>query len=156
MARIVFNITLLTVFGIVALYGAGALVRRECETELCRQDCDAISVDRIIDGDTFESAGHRIRLHGVDMPERGEPCFAQATERLRRLAGRTVRVESGPRARDQFGRLLYYVYTKNGESVDERLIAKGLGRAWTGAGQYCDVLVSLENAARLDGAGCLW
>ena len=156
MARVVFKSTLLIAFAIVALYAVGTLVSRGCGTELCCQDCDVISVERIIDGDTFESAGRRIRLYGVDTPERGEPCFTEATERLGRLAGKTVRVEPGPRARDRFGRLLCYVYTKHGESVDERLVAEGLGRAWTDDGQHRDFLVRLEDTARTDGKGCLW
>ncbi len=44
-----------------------------CSTIICCSDCPDISVDRVIDGDTFQSANARIRLFGVDTPERGEP-----------------------------------------------------------------------------------
>ena len=53
----------------------------------------------------------RIRLFGVDTPELGEPCFAEATERFKDLAGEIVRVEFGSRQEDRYGRILYYVYT---------------------------------------------
>ncbi len=43
-----------------------------CSTIICCSDCMEISVDRVIDGDTFQSANARIRLFGVDTPERGE------------------------------------------------------------------------------------
>lgn len=33
-----------------------------CETTLCCLDCEIISVNRIIDGDTFVSGGDRVRL----------------------------------------------------------------------------------------------
>ena len=32
---------------------------------------DIIGKPRVIDGDTIEIAGQRIRLHGIDAPERG-------------------------------------------------------------------------------------
>ena len=116
----------------------------------------AISVDRVIDGDTFQSANARIRLFGVDTPERSERCFTDATERFRELAGETVRVESGPRQEDRYGRILYYVYTNEGESIDEILVREGFAKAWTRDGQHLDVLVAAEGVARRDGRGCLW
>jgi endonuclease YncB( thermonuclease family) len=66
----------------------------------------------------------------VDTPERGERCFVEAADRLRRLAGDSVRVEFGPRYRDSFGRILYYVYTNEGASIDEILVREGLAVAW--------------------------
>jgi endonuclease YncB( thermonuclease family) len=46
---------------------------------------------RIIDGDTLDLAGDRIRLFGIDAPERGEPGAGDSTAHLRRLvAGKTV------------------------------------------------------------------
>lgn len=59
--------------------------------------------------------GGRVRLFGVDTPERGQHCYSEATERLRELAGGVVRVEAGPRVQDPFGRSLWYVFTEAGE-----------------------------------------
>ena len=67
-----------------------------------------------------------------------------------------MRVESGPRSTDRYGRLLYYVYDIDGDSIDARLILEGLARAWTEDGQHRDLLVSLEEKARGAGRGCLW
>ena len=83
-------------------------------------------------------------------------CSIEATHRLRQLAGATVRVELGPWAGDPYGRSLYYIYTEGGESIDEKLVREGLGRAWTRDGQHRDVLVQLEQKARRDKVGCLW
>ena len=127
-----------------------------CSTVICCADCMAIDVDRIIDGDTFQSANARIRLFGVDTPERGEPCFTEATKRFKELAGGTVRVERGPRAKDRYGRILFYVYTNEGESIDETLVREGLALAWTRDGQHKDGLVAAEEGAKRDGVGCLW
>jgi endonuclease YncB( thermonuclease family) len=131
-------------------------IQAECRTVLCCEDCKSIAVSRIIDGDTFDSLVGRARLFGVNTPERGERCYRQATERLDELAGNTARVQQGPRGRDRSGRLLFYVYTENGESIDEKLIREGLAHAWTQDGQHRDFLVDLEGQAQQDGNGCLW
>jgi micrococcal nuclease len=96
-------------------------------------------VKRVIDGDTFDSGSTRIRLFGVDTPERGDKCFNEATNRFTELAGDSVRVESGPRQGDRYGRILYYVYTEGGESIDETLVREGLALAWGWDGQYRDL-----------------
>ena len=126
-----FRIVAIVVFALVVYYAVGTLTGGDCDTKLCCPDCETLSVGRIIDGDTFDANQGRVRLFGMDTPERGERCFGEATERLRDLAGDTVRVENGPRARDAFGRLLFYVYTNSGESIDEVLVREGLARAWT-------------------------
>ncbi len=135
----------------------GKSTNRYCDTTLCCEDCPATSVSRIVDGDTFITGqGQRVRLYGADTPERGERCFSEATNRLRELAGAAVRVETGPRLRDPGDRLLYYVYTEDGESIDEKLIREGFAHAWTRDGQHRDTLVNLERKARREGSGCLW
>ena len=106
-----------------------------CGTTLCCSNCPAIPVLRVIDGDTFATSGNEnVWLFGVDTPERGEKCCMEATSRLRELAGGEVRVELGPRSRDRYGGLLYYVYTQDGYSIDEKLLQEGLGEAWNGTG----------------------
>jgi len=64
-------------------------------TELRCSACPTLEVSRVIDGDTFDSPAGRVRLFGVDTPERGQRCFNKATDRLRELAGTTVRLETG-------------------------------------------------------------
>lgn len=110
---------------------------------------------RIVDGDTFATSGYQsVRLFGVDTPERGEQCYQEATARLRELAYGEVRVELGPRSKDRYGRLLYYVYTGDGDSIDEILVSEGLAKAWTRDGQHRELLMGLRQARR-DESGCL-
>src|ERR1051325_3472732 len=42
----------------------------------------------VIDGDTFDLNGERIRLFGIDAPEKKQPGGAEATAELRRLMRR--------------------------------------------------------------------
>ena len=110
---------------------AGPYRVQEYQTDLRCLDCPVISVTRVIDGDTFVSPARKVRLFGIDAPERGMPCFDEAKTALRQLAGRRVRVESGPRPADPVGRRLFYTYTFDGNSIDEILVGAGLGQRWT-------------------------
>ncbi|MDA0263597.1 MAG: thermonuclease family protein [Chloroflexi bacterium] len=139
---------------------AGCATSRTISGALDSEATNNIEVVRIIDGDTLDvlisGVPHRVRLFGVDTPEWGEPCYQEASDRLRQLAGDVARIEAGPRAEDTYGRLLFYLYTLDGESIDATLISEGLAKARTGDGQYRDLLVNLEEEARTQGVGCLW
>ena len=111
---------------------------------------------KVIDGDTLDTPLGRVRLYGVDTPEHGEPCFDESTDRLKDLVGAIMRIGTGPRSKDPFGRLLYYGFTEGGESIDEILVKEGLGLAWRVDGQHKDVLMSMELDARELSTGCLW
>ena len=114
----------------------------------------------VIDGDTIEVQveGQRetVRYYGIDTPERDEPCYEEAKQRNEELAGRHVLLVADARDRDSGGRLLRYVFTLAGYSVDASLVAEGFAQAWTFDGTYRDALVALEDGARSDGRGCLW
>ena len=147
---------LLSSFIVVLAACAGPYKVQEYRTELRCQDCPVMIVTGVIDGDTFNSPVGRVRLFGVDTPERGMPCFDEASMGLGQLAGREVRVEPGPRRVDPVGRRLFYVYTLDGNSIDEILVRAGLARAWTKDGQHRVGLAVLETKTRRAGAGCLW
>jgi endonuclease YncB( thermonuclease family) len=114
----------------------------------------------VIDGDTIEVLIERrletVRYYGVDTPERATTCFRDAVERNRRLVGSSVLLLSDARDRDEFGRLLRYVFKSDGTSVDATLVAEGLGTAWRADGRYRDVIVALEGQAAAGGRGCIW
>ena len=124
----------------------------ECQAALCCFHCTLYPVQRVIDWDTFVSGRNRdgsesrVRLYGVDTPER----FEKATERFRELAGDRVRIEFGPRSEDQYGRALFYIYTEAGESVAGKLIREGLGKAWEQDGQHRELLMAVEDGAERD------
>ena len=117
-------------------------------------------VIRIVDGDTLHvelnGRDETIRLYGVDTPEVGQPCAADATARLRNLASEEVLLRSDARDRDRYGRLLRYVYAKSGSSIDAALVRAGLARAWRTDGALRLAIIAMEDAARASGQGCLW
>ena len=75
---------------------------------------------------------------------------------LRSYWGPSQRVQEGPRLVDHYGRILRYVYTESGQSVDEALIQEGLAAAWTRDGQYRDQLMRMEREVKERRIGCLW
>jgi micrococcal nuclease len=110
----------------------------------CRQkppDTDAVPVlsrsdelhgkaVRIIDGDTFDlltdgKKVRRVRLFGIDCPERGQPFYGAAKEELGILmggAGLNVHIVNT----DRYGRSVCIVKTEKGTNVNESLLKTGL------------------------------
>lgn len=94
---------------------------------------------RVIDGDTFEYRGDRIRIADIDTPELAGRCASEialarrATDRLRELltAGPFELHSVSGRDEDRFGRKLRIV-TRAGASLGDRLVAEGLARTWSG------------------------
>lgn len=118
------------------------------------------SVERLIDGDTLEvrvaQTLLRVRVFGIDAPERDDRCADAATERLRALAGTQVQLLADQRQQDGFGRELRYLATPAGRSIDATLMLEGLARAWPDDGALRDALVAMEAEARAARRGCLW
>lgn len=115
---------------------------------------------RIVDGDTLHISidGHdeTVRLYGINAREVGEPCSTDATARLRELAGQEVRLRADERDRDRYGRLLRYVFTAQGLSVDAEVTAEGLAYAWREDGALRGPIIELEKRAEETHRGCLW
>jgi micrococcal nuclease len=87
-------------------------------------------VVRVADGDTVEviPAGEsrpvRVRLHGIDAPELGEPFSRQAQAFLRRMVG-TAPVRVRGRDVDNYGRLVARIET-GGRDTSTALVGAGL------------------------------
>ena len=117
-------------------------------------------VVHVIDGDTLDvrvdGEEQRLRYYGVDTPERGNDCYDEARKRNEALAGDTVLLLPDARNTDRYGRILRYVFTEEGLSIDESLVAEGYGNAWQEDGTYRDEIVDLEEEAKAQGVGCLW
>ncbi len=106
----------------------------------------------VIDADTLDIAGVRIRLHGIDAPERDQnctrsgfawPCGHQASAALTGLvAGRELRCE--PRDRDRYGRVVAVCWM-NDVDVNRWLVDQGWALAYR---RFSTSYVGAEDAAR--------
>jgi endonuclease YncB( thermonuclease family) len=91
-----------------------------------RPETVTVVVTNVIDGDTVDvSTGHRIRLIGIDTPERGECGYDQATANLASLVrGKEVTLVGGARDdTDQYGHLLRYIHVDNIDAGLEQIKA---------------------------------
>lgn len=127
-------------------------------------------VERIVDGDTviveLEGQRERVRLIGIDTPESVDPrrpveCYGpEASQRLGELisAGTSVRLEVDREPRDDYGRILAYLYrASDGLFVNEAMVAEGYAETLVVRPNttHSDRLAAAEREARRTGAG-LW
>lgn len=116
---------------------------------------------RVIDGDTLDIDGRRVRLSGVDAPELAQTCIGADGEE--RSCGREVRaalaafigadvVACRDLGRDRYQRILA-VCAARGQDLAAWLVTNGLAAAY--AGNSGNALRGIEEAARSAGRG-LW
>ncbi len=124
------------------------------------RETSSCTVRRIVDGDTIEcDEVGRVRLIGMDTPELSqEPYGALAAEALAALApvGSRVELERDVEPRDQYGRILAYVWV-DGLQVNWALVRRGWAVLLTYPPnvQYVEWYTEAQRRAREDGVG-LW
>jgi endonuclease YncB( thermonuclease family) len=121
---------------------------------------DLIGVASVIDADTIEIHGQRIRLHGIDAPEGGQVCLDAAGQKwrcgqraalaLQDLIGRRT-VACDERDVDRYGRIVGRCLVDDLD-INEWLVAQGLALAYR---RYSGDYVAAEDEARAAGRG-MW
>lgn len=119
------------------------------------------TVVRVIDGDSFIIRRHdngediRIRLFGIDSPEKNQPYGLEAgefaTEAVLKKAVGVVELN-----KDRYGRTVAaIILLESGESLEELLLSAGL--AWVDERfcKQCAAWLSLQEQARTQGQG-MW
>ena len=119
-----------------------------------------VGVASVIDGDTIEIHGQRIRLFGIDAPESSQLCVRPTGERWRcgqqasfaladRISRATVRCD--PRGLDRYGRVVAVCF-KGNEDLNRWMVASGWAVAFR---RYSLDYVAAEAAARQNQAN-IW
>ena len=128
---------------------------------------------RVVDGDTIvvridgESGQETVRLIGIDTPETKKPdtpiqCYGKEASAFTTslLTGKKLWLEPDKTNRDQYGRLLRYVWVENGTSylfANEEIVALGYGTAsdYPPDTHYHNRLFAALDNARSQGVG-MW
>ena len=123
----------------------------------CTQPVTTISGVEIIDGDTFRLAnGDTVRLIGIDAPELSQPGGEVSREYLAHLLlGKPITLERGSEDRDNYNRLLRFVYIGN-LCINEEMIRQGYAEArYLPESPIREYYLQLEIQAEITRAG-LW
>src|SRR5688572_8103463 len=116
------------------------------------------TVTKIVDGDTIDvdlsSGPIRVRLHGIDTPERGQPWAKESTAALASLvAGKKIQVE--PFEQDRYERMIGIVY--RGEvNVNHQLVRQGHAWAYRRYMRTLDSALCIGEAAARTAHKGLW
>lgn len=129
---------------------------------------EAATVERVVDGDTLKvkmlnGKTDRVRLLLVDTPETKHPKLGvqpfgpeASAYTKKRLEGQEITLEFDVQERDQYGRLLAYIWIDN-ELYNEELLAKGLARVavFPPNTKYVDEFKKIQEQARKSEKG-IW
>ncbi len=123
------------------------------------------TVERVIDGDTLVLADDvRVRLLGINAPERGECYYSESKALLKELVeGKSIYIEKDFVGKDRYGRLLRYVIVKSPDpEQDDVLINNELtkqGAAFAVSQnfhkKYRDIIASSQRKAKKANKG-MW
>ena len=116
----------------------------------------------ITDGDTVRvrlatGAIEPVRLIGINAPEGGECYASEATAALTSLAKGEITMTSDISDRDQYDRLLRYIWTADGDFINEILVRDGyaLARDYPPDSEHAVRLAQAQSAAKEGNIG-LW
>jgi len=128
-------------------------------------------VSRVVDGDTIkvliQNKEDTVRLIGIDAPETVDPkkptqCFGkEASDKAKEmLSGKSIILESESTQdnRDEYGRLLRYVFLRDGTNFDKFMISEGYAREYTFKGKaykYQLEFIQTEEKTKIEKKG-LW
>ncbi|MBG0800472.1 thermonuclease family protein [Methylocystis sp. H4A] len=114
---------------------------------------DIVGRASVVDADTIEIHGQRIRLHGIDAPEKGQPCFDASGKSYRcgQIAAMALDefigvspVQCRERDVDRYGRMVADCSVR-GEDIELWLVRNGHAMAYR---RYSSAYIAAEQEAK--------
>jgi len=113
------------------------------------------NLTRVIDGDTIDTDLGKVRMLGINTPEKKQPYYQEAKDFLRQYEGKKVELERTIEDKDKYGRLLRYVLY-GGKLVNEEILRQGFANFYSyNEDKYTSRLKKAEEDARENERG-LW
>ena len=116
-----------------------------------------VYVLKVIDGDTILTNIGKVRLLGINAPERYQPCYEESKDYLKNiLENKNVTLEFDKYKRDRFGRYLAWVWLNN-TLINLLLVKEGYAKSYIyGYEKYARDIIKAEIYAYKNSKGCLW
>ena len=128
--------------------------------QTAESDKALVGIPHVVDGDTLDIAGERVRLKGIDTPESAQRCRdaegAEYSCGLRAKASLEARIGNGPvrceieQERDRYGRLIGICFAPDGADLNGWLVRNGWALAYR---KYSIKYVQEEETAKAQGLG---
>lgn len=118
-------------------------------------DIESLEISRVIDGDTAESMeGQKIRMLGINAPEKSMPFSEEATDFLKeQIQNKQIQIESY--GVGKYGRTLAYVFLDD-KNINKEILSHGFGTLYYyEKDNYYTEMKQAEEFARLNQKG-LW
>lgn len=130
-----------------------------CSDGKCNSSSQGVTVSAVIDGDTVKlSSGESVRLIGINTPESGQQCYTEAKSKLTDMVlQKEIRLEKDVEDKDQYGRLLRYIYVGN-LFVNLEMVKSGYAAAYPYGenAKYDSEFSAAQEQAQQNHIGCMW
>ncbi len=114
---------------------------------------EIVNLTRVIDGDTIETELGKIRLLGINTPEKKQDYYQEAKDFLGQYTGKQVEIET--HGEDKYKRILGYVFY-NEKFLNKEMLERGLGSLYVyGKDEHFKELEKAEQSARKNEIG-IW
>jgi len=148
--RILIYILILFVF-----FLSGFLVSQYTGKAVYSEKIEKANLTRAVDGDTIETSIGKIRMLGINTPEKNQRGYQEAKDFLINFTGKEIELEKTIEDKDLYGRYLRYVFLDN-RFLNKEILENGYAHFYTyNEDKYTDELRKAEETAITKGIG-IW
>jgi len=133
----------------------GFLISQHTGKAVYDENIEYANITKIIDGDTLDTDIGRVRLLGINTPEKKEKGWEEAKSFLENYNNRQVKLIYFYEDKDKYDRKLRYVFYNN-ENINKKIIEQGLAHIYYyNNDNYKQELETAEEKARKNKLG-IW